>query len=128
MTLLFALSLAGLAFAGYMSGVRLFTHTCALGERCPDFLGYPACYFGFAMYLLMTLILLGALRGLVEMHAALVAVRTVAIAGALFAGYFTLGELPTLFRRGFHAFVLGLPTCAWGLIFYVAILAATTII
>lgn len=125
MTLLLALSLAGLAFAGYMSCIRLFTHTCALGEKCPTFLGYPACYFGFGMYLLMALFLFAALRNVLDIPTAVLSVRYIAAAGIIFSGYFTLGEIGTLFRRGLHAFVLGLPTCAWGLLFYIAILAAT---
>lgn len=125
MTLLLTLSLAGLAFAGYMSCIRLLTHTCALGEKCPTCFGYPACYFGFGMYLLMVLALFAALRDMLDMPTAVLAVRYIASAGILFSGYFTLGEIGTLFTRGLHAFVLGLPTCAWGLLFYIAILAAT---
>ncbi len=43
------------------------------------------------------------------------------LAGLCFAGYFTLGELPVLFRDGFSAYALALPTCALGLIFYILI-------
>jgi hypothetical protein len=42
--------------------------------------------------------------------------------GVLFAGYFTILELPLLFSEGLGAYLLGLPTCALGLIFYVLIL------
>lgn len=125
MIAIFVLCLAGLSFAGYMSGVRYFTNTCALGERCPTFFGYPACYVGFALYLLMTLITLGALRGALAEPGAVLAVRSIAVAGVAFAGFYTLGELPTLFRRGFRAFILVLPTCAWGLLVYLGIVAAT---
>ena len=42
----------------------------------------------------------------------------VSILGILFAGYYTLGELPTLFEKGISTYILGLPTCALGLLFY----------
>ena len=45
----------------------------------------------------------------------------VSILGILFAGYYTVGELPRLFVEGFRAYFFGLPTCALGLIFYVLI-------
>jgi hypothetical protein len=53
------------------------------------------------------------------------AIITVSSLGILFAGYFTLQELPTLFAEGIGAFALGLPTCAWGLLFYIAIFILT---
>jgi hypothetical protein len=52
---------------------------------------------------------------------ALNVILMVSFLGILFAGYFTAGELPVLFSQGLAAFTLGLPTCAWGLIFYTAI-------
>ena len=55
--LLLALSIAGLLFSGYLSSYRFFSDTCAFNEPCPYFLGYPACYYGFAMFLIMTLVL-----------------------------------------------------------------------
>src|ERR1019366_10609833 len=51
--ILFILASAGLLFSGYLSAVNLFSHTCAFNESCPFFLGYPACFYGFAMYLVM---------------------------------------------------------------------------
>lgn len=114
------LSVAGLLFAGYLSGVKFFSGSCALGEGCPFFLGYPACYFGFAMYLLLTLFSLILVFGK-ESSIAIRPIKLVSLLGILFAGYFTLGELPRLFEQGLSAYVLGLPTCALGLIFYVAI-------
>jgi hypothetical protein len=51
--ILFFLALAGLLFSGYLSTVKFFSDTCAFNESCPLFLGYPACFYGFAMYLIM---------------------------------------------------------------------------
>ncbi len=118
---LFVLSLMGVMFSGYLSGVKFFTETCAFNESCPYFWGYPACYFGFGMFsaLFITSALLlwqkiGKKKGLLGMI-------LVSILGILFAGYFTLGELPILFEKGLSAYLLGLPTCALGLVFFVVI-------
>ena len=115
---IFIVSFGGLLFSGYLSATKFFTSTCAFGETCPVFLGYPACYFGFAMYLIITLF-----AGLHVAHRydgmrANRIILTVSLLGVLFSGYFTLLEIGTLFTDGITAYVLGLPTCALGLIFY----------
>lgn len=125
LNILTVLAVAGLLFAGYMSGVKFFSETCAFGESCPYFLGYPACYYGFAMYLVMTLDLLLVRFVPRLMRAGFLSVATVSFLGILFAGYFTMGELPKLFSEGLGAYLLGLPTCAWGLIVYIAIFAVS---
>lgn len=119
-TLLF-LSLCGLAFSGYLAGVRFFSETCAFNESCPLFLGYPTCYYGFAMFVVLT-IASGALwYGALEVERAQHIISMVSVLGILFAGYFTFRESSVLFSEGVRAFALGLPTCAWGLFAYVAI-------
>ena len=122
MKLLFSLSIAGVLFAGYLSSVRFFTDTCAFNEPCPYFLGYPACYFGFAMYLLMTLVIALYYFGILTKQRALTKVVVISGAGILFAGFFTLKEMPQLFVNGMSAYLLGLPTCAYGLLVYTAIM------
>lgn len=114
----FCIGIAGLLFSGYLSATKLFTDTCAFGESCPYFLGLPVCYFGFAMYLIITIF-----AGLHVFHKydgqkANTIVLYTAILGILFAGYFTILELPLLLSEGLSAYLLGLPTCALGLIFY----------
>ena len=116
-----ALGVAGLAFAGYLSGVKLFTKTCAFNEECPIFLGLPACYFGFAMFFTITLFALLRVLGKCEHAKANTVILVTSFLGMVFAGYYTFWELPKLFREGLAAYVLGLPTCALGLIFYVII-------
>lgn len=115
------LSIAGLLFAGYLSTYKLFTSSCALNEPCPYFLGLPACYFGFVMYLALALLSGALVFKKLKEKLALNLILFVSVLGILFAGYFTLGELPVFFEKGFSAYVLGLPTCALGLIFYVLI-------
>jgi len=115
------LGIAGVLFSGYVSAVKFFDETCAFGETCPYFLGYPACYFGFGMYLLITVFAALSVLGRADERKSLRAVTLISFLGILFAGYFTLGELPLLLRDGFSAYFLGLPTCALGLIFYVSV-------
>src|SRR3989338_6289056 len=118
---LFVLSIAGLLFSGYLSGVKFFSSTCAFNEPCPYFLGYPACYFGFAMFLLITIFSSLLLFSKIEKKKNLVGICTMSLLGMLFAGYFTLPEIPILAREGFGAYMLGLPTCSMGFIFYTLI-------
>ena len=124
---LLVLSVAGLGFAGYLSGVKLFTHTCAFNESCPYFLGYPACYYGFTMYLLLTVFSCLLLFSRIEKRKNILGIRVVSLLGILFAGYFTLKEIPVLFNEGIGAYVLGLPTCALGLVFYVLIFVISSV-
>ena len=119
--LLFVLSIAGLLFAGYLSGVKFFSEVCALNEQCPYFLGYPACYYGFAMYAIMTILLTQHFWGALTRSFVLTALSIVSGLGIIFSGYFTFLELPKLFAEGLAAYALGLPTCAYGLLVYLAI-------
>src|SRR3989344_5447643 len=102
---LFILSIMGLLFSGYLSGVKFFTSTCAFNESCPYFFGYPACYFGFAMFLLITIFSFLLMFSGVGKGKSWVGVSIVSFLGVLFAGYFTLGEIPVLLSNGFYAFI-----------------------
>ncbi len=120
----FALALGGTLFAGYLSGVKLFTGTCAFNESCPYFLGYPTCWYGLGMFLAMTVVSAVGLGGKLPPPKAAKANLWIALAGTLFAGYFVVDEItrwlmvPSDMRYG-----LVLPTCVYGLVFYVIILA-----
>lgn len=48
-------------------------------------------------------------------------VLLISLAGVCFAGYFVFIELVSFLRGGAVAYTLGLPSCAYGLIFYVLI-------
>lgn len=115
------LSTLGVAFSGYLSSYKFFSDSCALGETCPYFLGYPSCYYGFAMFLLLTVYSYLVVFNRIETTRGLKAIQFISLVGILFAGYFTVGELPRLFSLGLKAYILGLPTCALGLIFFVII-------
>ena len=120
-TTLFILSIMGSLFSGYLSGVKFFTHTCAFKESCPYFLGYPACYFGFAMF--FTLLVFSSLLFFNKIQKGTGTKVTIFVSalGILFAGYFTFRELPILFKSGLSAYILGLPTCAMGFVFFILV-------
>jgi len=123
----FALSLGGVLFAGYLSSYKLFTKTCAFGESCPIFLGYPACYYGFAMFLTLFIASAVGLFGKSE-SAKATAMKVnawVSLAGIIFAGSLTFGEVWPWFTAGVKFYDLGLPTCSYGLVFYVILFVLT---
>ena len=119
--IILTLGIMGALFAGYLSSAKFFAKTCAFGEPCQLFLGYPACYYGFGMFVLITLLAALLVLGRMEEEQGFKFIAFVSFLGILFAGYFTFRELPLLFARGFSAYFLGLPTCALGLIFYILI-------
>jgi hypothetical protein len=114
---IFILILAGLIFSGYLSAKKLFTDTCAFNEPCPYFLGYPACWYGFGMYFIMFISTLVSFVGMMTTKSAIKTTTLVSLIGIIFAGKFFLQELIQSKATG----VLGLSTCAYGLIFYILI-------
>lgn len=118
---IFGLGILGVLFSGYLSAVKLFSNTCAFGETCPYFLGYPSCYYGFVMFLLIAIFGWRYANRKGQSRLNLNWLSGISFLGILFAGYFTLGELPALISDGLSAYILGLPTCALGLIFYVIV-------
>ena len=117
---LFVLSLSGVLFSGYLSFVKFFTKNCALSEPCPLFFGFPACYFGFGLFLGLFLLSLSLFvrEAVVKDRSSIIAF--VSFLGVLFASWFTLGEIPNLLSGNIR-YSLGLPTCAYGLIFFLII-------
>jgi uncharacterized membrane protein len=119
--LLFILSLFGLLFSGYMSSVKFFTQTCVFNEPCPYFFGFPACYFGFIIFLSLFIFSSLLLFKKIHKRKGLKFIMLISFVGIIFSGYFTLFEIPVLVDKGIRAYVFGLPTCALGLIFYILI-------
>lgn len=115
MTILY-LTLAGFLFSGYLSLIKLISNTCALSEPCPYFLGYPACWYGFGMFsILFILALISQLRK--ESKLIYRFQLIISGLGIIFASYFTIPEIVRLVN-GNSTYSLGLPTCAYGLVFY----------
>ncbi|HVP00097.1 MAG TPA: hypothetical protein VMT15_18630 [Bryobacteraceae bacterium] len=119
------LTLAGVLFSGYMSSVKFFTTNCAFDEPCPLFLGYPACYYGFGLFLTMFLAAIFTFAGKLSAGAGRNVLRIVSLAGILFAGYFVVQEIIRYRAGGTAGGALVLPTCAYGLIFFTLIFAVS---
>ncbi|MGH7249652.1 MAG: hypothetical protein ACREGC_01640 [Minisyncoccia bacterium] len=117
---MFWLSLAGVLFSGYLSAIKIFTSTCAFNEPCPYFLGYPSCWYGFGMFLVIFLTATFGFKSPSPKSAPKI-ISAVSLLGILFAGYFTIPEIGKLIYGMKTGYSLGLPTCAYGLIFYIII-------
>jgi uncharacterized membrane protein len=117
------LTLAGAIFAGYLSAVKLFSDTCAFGESCPVFIGQPACYYGFAIFFAMFVGTLVAYFKRVEKIWPVKYNLALSALGIVFSGSFVVQEIADWVNYGFKATFFGLSTCAYGLMFYTAILA-----
>ncbi len=118
---MFFLGLAGVLFSGYMSAVKFFTSTCAFNSPCPYFLGHPACFYGFGMFLLIfASAILGLLRIVSRKNMSNV-VAVISALGIIFSGYFTIPEIEKFMAHLNTGATLNLPTCAFGFIFYAII-------
>jgi hypothetical protein len=115
------LSAGGVAFSGYLSGVRFFSNSCAFAEPCPMFFGMPACYFGFAMFVALLGVSVAALRAPLASDVPVLLNAGIAGLGSIFAGSFAVAEL----RHGLTTYGLGVSTCVYGALFFLAILATS---
>ncbi|MHB8871329.1 MAG: hypothetical protein ACYC5G_02630 [Candidatus Doudnabacteria bacterium] len=118
------LTFLGLCFAGYLSLTKLITNVCALNEACPYFIGYPACWYGFAMFAIMFITALLVYLNKVQLSKARYIIGVVSLIGIIFAGSFIVPEMRPLLA-GQASYSLGLPSCAYGFIFYVIIFGLT---
>jgi uncharacterized membrane protein len=118
------LAVAGVLFAGYMTGVKFFSGACAFSEPCPTLLGLPACAYGFVIFSTM---LVSTVLFLLKKNFVAKAIKInlgLSGFGILFSGYFAVPEIINLVT-GQSDYMLGLPSCAYGLVFYVVIFAVT---
>ena len=115
-----SLTLASFLFSGYLSAIKFFTTTCFLGEPCPYFLGYPACWYGFALFSVLFISnIVGVIKTTFLNTVAKIQVGVSGV-GIVFASYFAIPEIIHAIQ-GTKTFTLGIPTCAYGLIFFVII-------
>lgn len=115
------LALAGTLFAGYLSLKKLLTSVCAFNEACPYFLGYPACWFGFGLFLIILTMSLVGLKKKNKRETLRRFIILFSLLGILFAGQFVIQEIKQYLAIGSSSYALILPTCAYGLIFYIII-------
>jgi hypothetical protein len=116
------LGLGGTLFSGYLSAVRLLTGSCAFNESCPFFLGYPACWYGFAMFASILGAGLISYYGKLNTESAAKIIGGISFLGTLFAGRFVWIEISSWLAAGNPGYPLIMPTCVYGLAFYVAVL------
>lgn len=117
-----ALGIGGSLFAGYLTVFNAITGTCALGESCPIVFGLSACVYGFVMFLAVTLCAARAvLMG--EKSWSAKAILGIAALGICFAGFLSATEIAQWIASG-RTYVMVLPSCVYGLIFYICVFAA----
>jgi hypothetical protein len=114
------LTFLGVCFAGYLSLTKLITNTCVLNETCPYFLGYPACWYGLVLFSIMFVTAMLTYLNKTSLSKARWIIGVVSLIGIFFAGSFIVPEMKPLFA-GSARYSLGLPSCAYGFIFYVII-------
>lgn len=115
------LALAGTLFAGYLSFKKLLTNVCAFNESCPYFLGYPACWYGFGMFLLMLILSISGLYIKNKRETLRRSIIVVSFIGIVFAGRLVIPEIQLLFSDNAPSYAMILPSCAYGLVFYIII-------
>jgi len=125
---IFIFSIMGTLFAGYLTVSKLLLGYCPLTEPCPIFLGYPACVYGFVLYLAMLAMSAFALfsKKVASRHSLSSAIFWVSLIGVLFALYSTYQEVYFICPQGCH-YSLGMPTCVYGLVMYIIILVTSVI-
>lgn len=116
-----SLSAAGVLFAGYLSAVRLLSNSCAFDEPCPLFLGQPACYTGFGLFSALLAMSVGGFFAGREARWPVAANALLSALGVLFAGRMTALEIAA--HGGLPRYGLGLPTCSYGLLVFLALFA-----
>ncbi|OIO52350.1 hypothetical protein COY93_04595 [Candidatus Uhrbacteria bacterium CG_4_10_14_0_8_um_filter_58_22] len=120
------LSLAGVLFAGYLTSIKLFGGACAFNETCPTLWGLPSCAYGFVIFSALFLVSLYANLKRVRTSWPIKVNLTLSGFGILFAGWFAVPEIISILSGG-PFYTLGLPTCVYGLVFYILIFIVTTV-
>jgi hypothetical protein len=118
--IIFFITLGGFLFSGYLSLIKFLSNTCALNEPCPYFLNYPACWYGFGLFSILFISSIITQCNKKYIHYIYWIQIIVSGIGILFAAYFTWPEV-IQFLGGNSSYRLGLPTCAYGLIFYILV-------
>jgi hypothetical protein len=122
--LMLVFGLMGTLFAGYLYFSKLLLGTCPLTEPCPiAFFGQPACLYGFIMFLA---ILGSSLMYLANKNEDWIrGVKFISFLGIVYGLYFSIKDLfftaCPLTPTGQCHYSLGLPSCVYGLIMFIAV-------
>jgi|WetSurMetagenome_2_1015567.scaffolds.fasta_scaffold330062_2 hypothetical protein len=115
------LTLAGTIFTAYLIAVKIISRNCAFNEPCPEILGITACYLSFATFIVMFIIAsIGSFTNKYHKQLSL-ANMIISGLGIIFSSHFTIMEIEQFFKHESIAYTLLIPTCIYGLIFYVTI-------
>ena len=111
------LSLCGVLFSGYLSFSKLILGACPLNEGCAYILGLPSCVYGFILFLaLFALSIFNLKKKELKKY-----INYVSLAGIIFAVYSSIIDLFFTTCIGGCSYSLILPSCIYGLVFFVAI-------
>ncbi|MEK6815981.1 MAG: hypothetical protein AABY09_00050 [Nanoarchaeota archaeon] len=121
---LLLISLSGSMFAGYLAYSKIFANVCPFNEPCSHLWGYPTCLYGFVMFFTILILSLIMLRKYSKKL--MLASSLISAAGILFATYFTYKDMSgcSLIECDY---AMVLPTCAYGLIFFIAALVTSIV-
>ncbi|MCX6815602.1 MAG: hypothetical protein NT120_02000 [Candidatus Aenigmarchaeota archaeon] len=118
-------SLIGVLFSGYLTFAKLVLGTCPLTEPCAYFLGQPTCMFGFVFFIILfiaSVLLMFKKYNEIKLIKVLTYISLIAI---IFSFYFSYVDLFLTACPGGCKFSMLLPTCVYGLVFYIIVFAAS---
>jgi uncharacterized membrane protein len=114
------LSIAGILFAGYLTISKLILGVCSFGESCPFLFGYPVCIYGLILFTTLLITTISLNLNEKDRLSRCVLLLT-SIIGVLFSGYYAFQEIFYPICGNFCHYKLGLPTCVYGFIVFVAV-------
>jgi hypothetical protein len=115
------LSIAGVLFAGYLTVNKMLAGVCAFGESCPSLWNHPVCIYGLIIFftiMVSTIALLLYPTDKLAKHTQLY----MSILGVLFSGFYSYQEIFNPICGKYCHYQLGLPTCIYGLVVFLAVL------
>jgi len=120
------LSIAGVLFAGYLTLSKLLVGTCAFGESCPFLWNHPVCIYGLILFFTIMVSTISLLFHPADKLARNSLLYT-SIFGVLFSGFYAYQEIFHPICGNFCHYQLGLPTCVYGFIVFLAVLICVII-
>ncbi len=115
------LSIAGVLFAGYLTFSKLIRGVCSFGESCPFLWGHAVCVYGLILF---SIVLISTITLLITPSDKLAKplLLFTSVLGVLFSGYYAYQEVFNPICGDLCVYKLGLPTCIYGFIVFVAVL------